>query len=85
MRSCNVPWKCGTDLALLLNLMDLHRLYRPLRQMPHVPHGMPTSRATRSPMLKPVTWGPMATTVPEDSWPSESGMQAQRSPLANFL
>ncbi len=85
MRSCNVPWKCGTDLALLLNLMRLHRLYLPRRQIPHSPQGMPTSRATRSPMLKPVTWGPMATTVPDDSWPSDSGMQAQRSPLANFL
>jgi hypothetical protein len=55
MRSCNVPWKWGTDLALLLNLMRLHRLYLPRRQIPHWPHGMPTSSATRSPMLKPVT------------------------------
>lgn len=67
IRSCKVPWKCGTLFALLLNLIFLQRLYRPFLQIVHWPQGIPTSRATRSPMLKPLTAGPMPTTTPDDS------------------
>ena len=83
--SWSVPWKWGTLLALLLNLIFLQRLYLPFLQIPHWPQGIPTSSATLSPRTKPLTWGPIATTTPEDSCPRDSGAQAQRSPLANFL
>lgn len=44
---------------------------------------MPTSRATLSPGLKSFaeTDEPTAVTIPEDSWPRDSGSRTRMSPL----
>lgn len=55
-------------------------LYREEAQKSHDEHGMPTSRATRSPG-RSLEEGGEETTMPDDSWPRVKGSRTRMSPL----
>src|SRR6185437_12320009 len=57
-----------------------HRLVRPARQYPHLPHASWNGTATRSPTPIVLTSLPTAVTVPANSWPIVTG-SAGASPI----